>query len=43
MLFYLNTIMEFCINNPEEMIADREADPFDDSYYYTNIFCGDES
>ena len=22
MLYYLNTIMEYCINNPEEMLAD---------------------
>merc|ERR1712224_685193 len=43
MLFYLNTIMEFCINNPEEMLGDREAEPIDDCYYYTNSFCDESS
>lgn len=43
MLFYLNTIMEFCINDPEMMLADREVDPLDDAHFYTNVFSLDES
>jgi hypothetical protein len=35
--------MEYCIKNPEEMIADREVDPFDNGHIYSNIFCEDES
>lgn len=42
MLYYLNTIMEYCVNNPEEMLADREVDPFEDNYLFANVFCGDE-
>lgn len=38
MLFYLNTIMEFCVSDPEEELADREDDPLDFGYVFTNNF-----
>ena len=36
MLFYLNTIMEFCIHDPEEALADIE-NILDDSSNFANL------
>ena len=39
MLFYLNTIMEFCVSDPEEVLGNKEADPLDSGYLFNQIYC----